>query len=565
MEIYSAEELKEVNKSKFIWRHYFEDPLEPAKSWSRDAFSQVYSKPGFHFMIARTAQIGQMSRDPKLPSLQSKLSSRWSCPVDFATMEPRQDWMLCTIPDCIGPRAEILSAAIIRLLDGNASYIVRHFAPPSRIRELEITVKGSNADAGQIFNQLKRKQLSFESSGVSLGWRVSGIRKTDVVSKYRGTFILDSPSTFWSWAIHFDHAHGSIPPTTPFLDFEPGWVAKKPYACQLCYCSDHSSLECPLPFIKLGGVSLVSHSSRTMVLHKKAAERVFISDRVLKPAPLRPSAPQDIPPPIAPLPDIPYKGKGRAALSAISEVPSDSQCTQDIGTFITYKLADRASSDDTAAIVDAAIRSERSLISTIQTLIPRFPILAWWDENDALAEFESWIVDRNIDVQFLSSDVAMSPTGLPPSGLAEPTLPPVNAPASDTHSDSQRIRDIESFIGFKVADKLSFGDASAIVDAAHNSGQSFISTVRALIPRLPILAKWDEVAALQEFESWVSNRDLDIPLLSSDIATPPAGRPPSELAVPALPPVVTPASACMSPTILSPMRLMPLRVMPLRL
>ena len=46
-----------------------------------------------------------------------------------------------------------------------------------------------------------------------------------------------------------------------------------------------------------------------MVLHKKAAEHVFITDRILKPAPPRPSAPLDIPPPVAPLPDIPYKGK----------------------------------------------------------------------------------------------------------------------------------------------------------------------------------------------------------------------------------------------------------------
>ena len=83
-------------------------------------------------------------------------------------MEPCQDWMLCTIPDCLGPRAEILSATLIRLLNGNASYVVQHFGPPSCICELEITVKGSNADAGQIFNQLKKKQLSFESSGVSL-------------------------------------------------------------------------------------------------------------------------------------------------------------------------------------------------------------------------------------------------------------------------------------------------------------------------------------------------------------------------------------------------------------
>ena len=112
---------------------------------------------------------------------------------------------------------------------------------------------------------------------------------------------------------------------------------------------------------------------------------------------------------------------------------------------------------------------------------------------------------------------------------------------------------------------LSFGDASAIVDAANNSGQSFISTIRALIPRLPMLAKWNEDAALKEFESWVANRDLDIPFLSSDIAPPPTGCPPSELAVPALPPVDIPASDRMSPTILSPLRLMPLWVMPLRL
>ena len=271
------------------------------------------------------------------------------------------------------------------------------------------------------------------------------------------------------------------------------------------------------------------------------------------------------PPPVAPLPNIPYKGKGRAALSAISEIPSDSQRTRDIGTFLTSKLADRISGDDTAAIVDAAILSEQSLISTIRTLVPRFPVLARWDENNALAEFESWIADRSLDIQFLSSDVAMSPAGLRPSVLAEPAMPPTNAPASDDPSASQYIRDIESFVGFKIADKLSLGDASAIVEAANNSGLSLISTIRALIPRLPILAEWNEDAALKEFESWVANRDLDIPLLSSDIATSHAGRPPSELAVPAPPPADVPAPDRMSPTVLSPLRLMPFWVTPLRL
>ena len=109
------------------------------------------------------------------------------------------------------------------------------------------------------------------------------------------------------------------------------------------------------------------------------------------------------------------------------------------------------------------------------------------------------------------------------------------------------------------------GDAAAIVDAANNSGQSLILTIQSLIPRIPMLAKWDENAALKEFDSWVANPDLDIPFLSSDIDTSPAGPPPSGLAQPAQPPVDIPASDCMSPSILSHMRLMPLWVVPLRL
>ena len=112
---------------------------------------------------------------------------------------------------------------------------------------------------------------------------------------------------------------------------------------------------------------------------------------------------------------------------------------------------------------------------------------------------------------------------------------------------------------------MSNGDAAAIVDAANNSGQSLISTIRSLIPRLPLLAKWDENAALKEFDSWVANPDLDIPFLSDNIDELPTGPPPSGLAVPAQPPTDIPASDHMSPTVLSPVRLMPMRVMPLQL
>ena len=128
LKLYSEEEInsaRTANRPPWFNRH--EDPLEPAKCWSQETFARVYSKPGFHFLIARTAQVGPVSKDAKLPSLHSKLSAWWGCQVEFTTMVPRHDWMLCTIPDVEGPRAEILTTAIMRLSEGNASYIVRHF------------------------------------------------------------------------------------------------------------------------------------------------------------------------------------------------------------------------------------------------------------------------------------------------------------------------------------------------------------------------------------------------------------------------------------------------------
>ena len=124
---------------------------------------------------------------------------------------------------------------------------------------------------------------------------------------------------------------------------------------------------------------------------------------------------------------------------------------------------------------------------------------------------------------------------------------------SEAPSNPQRVHDIKTFIGFKIADILSSGDAAAIVNAANNSRQSLISTIHSLIPRIPLLAKWDEDAALKEFESWVANPDLDIPFLSDVVGALPAGPPPSGLAVPAQPPTDAPASDHMSPTILSPL------------
>ena len=180
LELYSEDEINSAKpKSRTPWLNRHEDPLEAVKSWSVETFTHVYSQPGFHFMVARTAQNGPQSCDPKLPTLRSRLSARWDCPVEFMAMLPCQDWMLCMIPDVSGRRAEILTTALMRLSDGNASYVVRHFSAVSRTRDLTFTVKGSRDDGSSVYNQLRKRLLEFESRGVRLGWRVLGERKTN--------------------------------------------------------------------------------------------------------------------------------------------------------------------------------------------------------------------------------------------------------------------------------------------------------------------------------------------------------------------------------------------------
>src|SRR5260221_5948262 len=106
--------------------------------------------------------------------------------------------------------------------------------------------------------------MDCEACGVKLGWRVMGARLSDAASKYRRSFALSNVSTYWPWSHEFDHPHGSLPAPSPLLNFDPSWTARKPYACQLCYNSNHSTFECPLPGLKLGGVPLVGASSHTL-------------------------------------------------------------------------------------------------------------------------------------------------------------------------------------------------------------------------------------------------------------------------------------------------------------
>ena len=276
LELYTADELvKVVPKGLPRWNNRYEDPMEPAKCWTWEEFSQIYNEPGYHFMLARVAQVGPQCKDPKLSTLHSKLATQWWCAVTIQKMDPRQDWMLCTVPSGLEGEKDAMKYDLMRLSEGNVVYVIRRFAVAGRARDLEWTIRGSLADDNAIYFQMRKRLIEFEMGDTRLGWRVLGVRKAGATSKFRGTFILDSPATYWPWSMAWGHKHGSIPESSPLLNFEPTWSAKRPYACQCCYSMDHFTEECPLPFMKIGGSSLVSQPARTLVIKKKATERII--------------------------------------------------------------------------------------------------------------------------------------------------------------------------------------------------------------------------------------------------------------------------------------------------
>jgi len=157
LELYTCDKLAKLTpRGGARWNNRYEDPLEPAKSWSWPEFEERYNKPGYHFMFARVAQLGPMFKDPKLSLLRSKLAQRWQCEVHFEQMSPRQDWMLCTVPSGSKGETEAQSFDLIRLAKTNAVYVIQCFAPMGRARDLEWVVKGSVADETSIFLQLQK-------------------------------------------------------------------------------------------------------------------------------------------------------------------------------------------------------------------------------------------------------------------------------------------------------------------------------------------------------------------------------------------------------------------------
>ena len=285
IEFYTAKEIDDVTPKsiKSRWYNFYEDPVEPAKCWSKDEFKTYHLRPGFHFMIARVAQAGAQFNDSKLSILRTKLSECWKVNVTFQRMRPHMDWMMATIPELTELSKEILDTDLIRLHEGNASYVIRHFNEPSKVRDLEITIANTIAEPGSLYAKLKKRCQEFEKAGTFVGWRVAGVRPSNAAAKYRATFFLKETDGNWPWFYDWSHPHGSVPATIPLLNFNPVWKARKPYACQLCYSSDHHLLECPLPHVKIGGVPLVSAVSRGLCMNRSAAERRGWSDDLLNP------------------------------------------------------------------------------------------------------------------------------------------------------------------------------------------------------------------------------------------------------------------------------------------
>ena len=285
IEFYTAKEIDDITPKsiKSRWHNYYEDPVEPAKCWSKEEFKTYHQRPGFHFMIARIAQAGAQFNDSKLSILRTKLSERWKINITFQRMRPRMDWMMATLPELTDLSKEILDTDMIRLHEGNASYVIRHFYEPAKVRDLEITIANTITEPGTLYAKLKKRCLEFEKSGTFVGWRVAGVRPSNAATKYRATFFLKDIDGNWPWFYDWSHPHGSVPATIPLLNLDPVWKARKPYACQLCYSSDHHLLECPLPHVKIGGVPLVSSVSRGLCMSRTAAERRGWSDDLLNP------------------------------------------------------------------------------------------------------------------------------------------------------------------------------------------------------------------------------------------------------------------------------------------
>ena len=475
LELFSSAEIDGITPKsvKSRWCNFYEDPLEPVKCWSQSEFADAYNKPGFHFMVTRIAQIGAQFMDSKYSVLKSKLSDRWKVDVNFERLRPRMDWMLATIPALTETTKEILSTSIIRLQDGNAIYVVRHFNVPAKICDLEITIANTIADPGVLFGKLKSGCLAFEKSGVHLGWRVAGVRAANAPAKYRATFYLESPDEYWPWSHDWSHPHGSIPEMVPLLNFDPVWKARKPYACQICYNSDHHTTECPLPHVKIGGVPLVSAVSRGLVLNWKPAERRGWTDDLL-----------------APMKGGSKRMQPDTEFALASDLPASSDPPLD-GEEDTFMIDDAPcpSDDDGLATAKAQFNDPFSQLKAI------FPQLSD-DTIRAALQHANGSVACATDFIHLSADHPPTPeVRASGSGLPQPAVIPTYESMADFVFE--KLARVFGRVGaWPCPEMLNLisslnGNLPLVVSALHDAGLKF---------------SWPTYALTQEWEEWCDNQ-----------------------------------------------------------
>ena len=483
IEFFTVKEIDTVTPKsvKSRWCNFYEDPVEPAKCWSEDEFRTYHERPGFHFMIARIAQAGVQFNDSKLSVLRAKLADRWKTNVTFQRMRPRMDWMLATIPELTDLNCEILSTDLIRLHEGNASYVVRHFATPSLVRDLEITIANTITDPGSIFAKMKRRCQEFEKAGTPLGWRVVGVRSANAAAKYRATFYLNDVDEYWPWFHDWSHPHGSVPVMVPILNFDPTWKARKAYACQLCYSSDHHLLECPLPHVKIGGVPLVSAVSRGLCMSRTAAERRGWSDDTLNP--VRGGSAQ-------------HKS-GDAGKPAGGDTTDIIGSHKDIGNKAVDDAEDAIMADHSAPIdIGADLLKAKAQFndpfSQLQTMLPYL-------HDDTLREA---LKGRSVEEALVYLKVVSPDRG------AHPIVASGSGPTADERRSQPYFASAADFISSKlqrvfnrseavpvdeIADLLQAcdGDLLLVVEALRKTGMNF---------------SWDETTMLSEWKDWCDAR-----------------------------------------------------------
>ena len=387
--------------------------------------------------------------------------------------------MLATIPSLTDLSKEILDTSLVRLQDGNAIYVIRHFSAPARVRDLEFTINNTVENPGALFSKLKKCCMEFEKSGVPLGWRVAGIRLSDAPSKYCATFYLDSPDEYWPWWYCWSHPHSSIPETIPILNFDPPWRACKPYACAICYNSDHHGKECLLPHIKIGGVPLVSAMSHSLVIPRKAAECRTWSDHSLDPIPggSRTNEPDAEEPPRKPTSTRPAPAATANALIDLDD-SRDAIMTGD---------------DDGLATAHAQFNNPLSQLKSI------FPYVLDATLTTALTQGSS--VEAAVEI--LNCSHLLPPT--PQQVVSGSSLAPLPAPTAPTAPDDlSKYDDLADFVFGKLTrifTKSGSMQQSDMVDLLHLHGGN-IPRVVAALQDASLKFSWPAHKMKQDWEQW---------------------------------------------------------------